>query len=462
MSLERLILSGLINNDEYLKKVLPYLKEEYFHSLEEKIVYQTVDGYINKYSHRPAKEALFIELSNLDNINEQVYKDCMEVISDLGFKDVKNEWLIEQTEKFCQDKALHNAILGAIKIIDSKATERGKIPELLQEALSVSFDSYIGHEYIDFHEERWEYYHLKEHKIPFDLDYFNRITKGGVSRKTLNVALAGTGVGKSLFMCHCAAGNLLRGYNVLYLTMEMSEEEIGRRIDCNLLDIAVDELEDIPKSSFDKKMKRVKETTKGRLIIKEYPEGAFTALHMASLFNELALKSNFVPDIVYVDYLNICSSSRLKKGGVNSYEYVKAIAEEFRAFAKKMNLPIITATQTNRSGFANSDVGLENTSESFGLPATADLMFALIRTEELEQMNQIMVKQLKSRYGDKNYLNKFVVGLDRKKFRLYDLDESAQTSLIEDKPIMDKGDFETKHSDRTSKFKKGIDAFDIT
>ena len=440
MKTETLILKHLIDDEGYARRTLPYLKSEYFSEKSDKLVYESIDKFINKYNNLPTREALTLEIDSESNISDEDFNACKSTISELIVDEEENkDWLIETTEKFCQEKALYNAIMNSIAIIDGN-DEKGKIPELLTDALAVTFDPNIGHDFIDDYDERFDFYHKEEERIPFDLDYMNRITKHGLPKKTLNIILAGTGVGKSLVMCHMSAANLMDGKNVLYITLEMAEERIAERIDANLLNVPLDDLIDLSKDMYAKKIENVKKKTTGRLIIKEYPTAVAGTGHFRHLINELKLKRSFTPDIVYVDYLNICSSSRMKMGAaVNSYTYIKAIAEELRGLAVEKDIPIISATQTTRSGFSNSDPGLEDTSESFGLPATADFMFALITTEELEQSNQIMVKQLKNRYNDPTQYKRFVLGMDRTKMRLYDVAESEQ-DLTDDTPLMDKSD----------------------
>jgi archaellum biogenesis ATPase FlaH len=432
--IEKQILSKLVFDDDYMRKCLPFLKEEYFSSKIDKEFFNLVIEFVKKYNNNPTVAALQVEIENLTGISDDDYKDLKHTLDNLHDVSVEKQWLLDQTEKFCQDKALYNAIMSSILILDGKdkKQDKGNIPTLLTEALAVSFDSHIGHDFLDDYNERYDFYHRKEARIPFDLDYFNNITKGGLPNKTLNVALAGTGVGKSLFMCHCAASNLSAGYNVLYITLEMAEEKIAERIDANLLNVQVDELAILPKDAYEKKINRVREKTTGKLVIKEYPTASAGANHFRHLLNELNLKKNFVPNIIYIDYLNICISSRLKYGSnINSYTYVKSIAEELRGLAVEFNVPIVSATQTTRSGYTNTDIGLEDTSESFGLPATADLMFALISSEELEDLNQLMVKQLKNRYSDPTSYRKFVIGVDRSKMRLYNVEQSAQEDIID-------------------------------
>lgn len=432
--IETLILSNLIHNEQFTRRTLPFLKEEYFTDNSDKIVFRQIDAFVKKYNNSPTIDSLEISLQN-SNLVEGQFKDCVELTKSLVEKhDTNEEWLITETEKFCKDKAVYNAILKSIGILEGNEKQLSKegIPSLLQEALGVCFDSSVGHDYIDNASDRFEFYHRVESRIPFDLDLFNKITQGGIPNKTLNVALAGTGVGKSLFMCHVASSVLSAGRNVLYITLEMAEERIAERIDANLLNVDIDQLKDLPKAMYDKRISKIREKTNGRLIVKEYPTASAHANHFKSLLNELYLKKQFKPDIIFVDYLNICASSRFKPGGsVNSYTYVKAIAEELRGLAVEFNLPVVTATQTTRSGYSNTDVDLTDTSESFGLPATADFMFALISTEELEQLNQLMVKQLKNRYNDPTLFKRFMIGVDRKKMRLFNLEQSAQTHIVD-------------------------------
>ena len=437
--IELVVLKHLLNEEDYARRTLPYLKSEYFSELNERVIYQEIDKYLSQYNALPTKEALLIELDNNTKVSDENFSLCSQIVSELN-PDVNTdkEWLIEKTEKFCQEKAIYNAIMESISIIDGKEKrDAGTIPELLSDALSVSFDPSIGHDFIDDSDNRWDFYHRIEERVPFDLDYLNKITKGGVPKKSLNIILAGTGVGKSLAMCHMASANLLDGKNVLYVTMEMAEEKIAERIDANLLNVSLEDLVNLPKQMYDKKLDRVKGKTSGKLIVKEYPTASAHVGHFRHLLNELRLKRQFIPDIIYVDYLNICMSHRIRTGSnVNSYTLVKSIAEELRGLAVEKNVPIISATQTTRSGYTSSDVGLEDTSESFGLPATADFMVALISTEELEDLNQIMVKQLKNRYNDPTIHKRFVVGVDRAKMRLYDVEQSAQDDVL-DGPVFD-------------------------
>jgi replicative DNA helicase len=435
----------LIYNEEYVRKVLPFIRPDYFSDNAEKIVFKEIFEFINQYKNPPTHEALVINFTEKKTLTEPQVQEAIELLNKVHSdrdEPTETQWLIEQTEKFCQDKAIYNAIMESVSILDSKGEKRtkGEIPQLLSDALGVSFDNNIGHDYTQDYDSRYDSYHKVESRIRFDLDLFNKITKGGLPIKTLNIALAGTGVGKSLFMCHVAAGNMSQGQNVLYITMEMAEEKIAERIDANLLNIDLDELRTISKEDYTRKFSALKSKTQGKLIIKEYPTAGASVLHFRALLNDLALKKNFRPDIIFIDYLNICCSARIKPGAnVNSYSYIKAIAEELRGLAVEFSVPVVSATQTTRSGFSNSDPGLEDTSESFGLPATADFMFALVSNEELEALNQILVKQLKNRYGDPNLYKRFVLGIDRAKMRLYDVEDSAQQDIadagIPDKPL---------------------------
>ena len=452
--IELVVLKHLLNEEDYARRTLPYLKSEYFSEMNERVIYQEIDKYLSQYNALPTKEALLIELDNNTKVSDENFSTCSQMVSELQpDTNTDKEWLIEKTEKFCQEKAIYNAIMESISIIDGKdKQDTGTIPELLSDALSVSFDPSIGHDFIDDSDSRWDFYHRVEERVPFDLDYLNKITKGGVPKKSLNIILAGTGVGKSLAMCHMASANLLDGKNVLYVTMEMAEEKIAERIDANLLNVSLEDLANLPKQMYDKKLDRVKGKTSGKLIVKEYPTASAHVGHFRHLLNELRLKRQFMPDIIYVDYLNICMSHRIRTGSnVNSYTLIKSIAEELRGLAVEKNVPIISATQTTRSGFTNSDLGLEDTSESFGLPATADFMFALISTEELEDLNQIMVKQLKNRYNDPTLHKRFVVGVDRAKMRLYDVEQSAQDDVL-DGPVFDNTTY-AKRADEDDKMK---------
>jgi archaellum biogenesis ATPase FlaH len=438
MSIEQVIFNNLINNEDYGRKVIPFLKIEYFQTKNDQVIFELINNYVTSYNAFPTKEVLMIDLSNYIGISDEQFTECKAAIDEIPNQSdalSQVDWLVDQTESFCQDKALYNAITKSIEILGdaSGSLSKGVIPDLLSSALAVSFDTSIGHDFLSDTDSRFEFYHRKEERIPFDIEYLNKITKGGLPRKTLNVILAGTGVGKSLAMCHMASANLLEGKNVLYITMEMAEEKIAERIDANLLNIPLDQLYDVPKDLYDKKINRLREKTVGKLIIKEYPTACAGSANFRHLLNELKIKRNFIPDIIYIDYLNICSSSRMKQGaGVNSYTYIKAIAEELRGLAVEFNVPIVTATQTTRGGYDNSDVGLTDTSESFGLPATADLMFALIATDELKQLNQIMVKQLKNRYADPEMYKRFVIGVDKSRMKLYDAEQSAQDDLVND------------------------------
>jgi len=437
MKLEQTILKNLIYNEDYLRKVLPFLKSDYFSDSVEKILYHEITSFTETYNKPPSIEAIEIAVKERRNLTDDEVKRCesyLQEINDNRTTETEIQWLVDKSEKFCQEKAIYNAVLGSISILDGKdkTHDKGQIPKILSDALAISFDNSVGHDYLQDSDERYEFYHRKEERIPFDLEYFNKITKGGLPTKTLNIALAGTGVGKSLFMCHVAASCMVQGKNVLYITMEMAEEKIAERIDANLLNVTLDDLMDLPKDLYDKKVARVKDKTTGKLIIKEYPTAAASVTHFRTLLNELNLKRSFVPEIIFVDYLNICCSSRIKAGAnINSYTYVKSIAEELRGLAVEYNVPIVSATQTTRSGFTSSDPGLEDTSESFGLPATADLMFALISSEDLESMGQIMVKQLKNRYNDPTFHKRFTLGVDRGKMKLYDVEQAAQMGIAD-------------------------------
>ena len=453
--LEITLLKNLIHNDEYARKVIPFIKLEYFEMRSEMILCQEIIDFIAKYNKCPTQEILDIEIQNRDDLTETEYKEIREINQTLDKVETNTEWLVDATEKWCRDRAIYLALMSSIKIADGQDNNKGRdaIPHILSDALAVSFDNHVGHDYLEDYEARYESYHKKEEKIPFDLEFFDKITKGGVPNKTLNIALAGTGVGKSLFMCHFASSVLLQGKNVLYITLEMAEEKIAERIDANLLDVNIRDLTDLPRVIFENKVTKLAEKTQGQLIIKEYPTAAAHSGHFKALLNELALKKSFRPDIIFIDYLNICASSRYRtNNNVNSYSYIKAIAEELRGLAVEANLPIVSATQTTRSGFASSDVDLTDTSESFGLPATADLMFALISTEELEELNQIMVKQLKNRYNDPTINKRFVIGIDRAKMRLYDCEQKAQNDIV------DSGQDE-EYNEKESKLKKSFAEF---
>ena len=439
--IENKIITGLITDEDYTRQVLPFVKEEFFSTPQHKLLYKLSMQYFDKYNNVPQPQVIAIELNEVSNVDQSTIDNALQLLN-LDPEPVNEQWLLDETEKFCHDKAIYNAIMSGINILENKPDEKGSLPILLQQALQVSFDNSVGHDFIDDAEERYDFYHKKETRVPFDLELLNKITKGGMPNKTLNIIMAGTGVGKSLFMCHCAAANMVEGKNVLYVTMEMAEERIAERIDANLLDVTLEDLSILPKESYNKKMDRLKEKTVGKLIIKEYPTATANANHLRHLVQELTTKKNFKPDVVYIDYLNICASSRLK-GGMNagSYTIVKSIAEELRGLAVELNVPIVSATQTNRSGYSSSDIGLEDTSESFGLPATADFMLALQQTEELEALDQFMVKQLKNRYSDPAFHRRFVIGVDKSKMRLYDVEQAAQSDIVDDTPIFDKGKF---------------------
>jgi archaellum biogenesis ATPase FlaH len=466
MRTESVILANLIANDDFGRKVIPFLSPEYFHNRPDKIIFQLISDYVGSYNSFPGQDSLLVDLNNKTDISADDFVACDALIRDIVSNKGDNdnvEWLLNTTEKFCQDKAIYNAIMESIKILDDKSggLSKGSIPKVLSDALGVSFDNSVGHDFIDDAVERFEFYRKKEQRTTFDLEYFNKITNGGLPNKTLNIALAGTGVGKSLFMCHCAAANLMDGKNVLYITLELAEERVAERIDANLLDIPIGELATVPDDMYFKRMDRVKQKCKGKLIIKEYPTASAGSANFRHLLNELKIKKNFVPSIIYIDYLNICTSSRIKQGSnVNSYTYIKAIAEELRGLAVEFNVPIFSATQTTRSGFSSSDVGLEDTSESFGLPATADFMFALITSEELASLGQIMVKQLKNRYNDPDYYKRFVIGVDKAKMRLYDTEQEAQRDIL-DGPVMDHTEIGHRINDegKSSKFKDKFSNF---
>ena len=431
---EFLILRNLIHNEEYVRKVIPFIRAEYFENYNEKVVFEEIIKFVEEYNKPATKEVLCIETEKRQDINDSSFKEVTQLIGSLEDEPTEFNWLVNTTEKWCRDRAIYLALMESIQLADGKdeTKDRDAIPTILSDALAVSFDTHIGHDYLLDYEERYELYHKKENKIEFDLEFFNKITKGGLPNKTLNIALAGTGVGKSLFMCHVAGSTLLQGKNVLYITLEMAEEKIAERIDANLLNVPIQDIIDLPKPMYDSKVTNLAQKTQGTLIIKEYPTASAHSGHFKALLNELALKKSFRPDIIFIDYLNICASSRYRGNStVNSYSYIKAIAEELRGLAVEANVPIVSATQTTRSGFASSDVDLTDTSESFGLPATADLMFALISTEDTEKLNQILVKQLKNRYNDPTIFKRFMVGIDRAKMRLYDCEQSAQEDIID-------------------------------
>ena len=452
---ENLVLKNLIHNEEYARKVIPFIKKEYFEEESNRILYEEISEFIVKYDELPSKEAVSIEVENREDLTEQTFRELGKVLSYLDKEPADFVWLCDTTERWCRDRAIYLALMESIALADGKDEKKGRdaIPSILSDALAVSFDNHVGHNYLEDYEERYALYHRKEDKIPFDLEYLNKITKGGLPNKTLNIALAGTGVGKSLFMCHVASAALMQGRNVLYITCEMAEEKIAERIDANLLNVNIQDIVDLPKQMFDKKVNNIASKTQGHLIIKEYPTASAHAGHFRSLLNELALKKSFRPDIIFVDYLNICASSRYKgSANINSYTLVKSIAEELRGLAVEANVPIVSATQTTRSGYGSSDVDITDTSESFGLPATADLMFALISTEELEELGQIMVKQLKNRYNDPTINKRFVVGIDRAKMRLYDCEQKAQDD------ILDSGNDEEYNYEEKTDFKKKFSA----
>ena len=435
-SVELVILENLVHNDEYARRVIPFLKKEYFHDKKERILFESIQDFVIQYNNLPTKEAISIGLNKDKNITEDEYKGISELLGNLEKKETlpDHDWLINETENFCKDKAVYNAIMESIHIIDGKSATKTEnaIPHILSDALSVSFDTHIGHDYIEDSDERYEFYHKVEQKVSFDLDFFNTITGGGTPQKTLNVVMAGTGVGKSLFMCHHAANCLSQNLNVLYITCEMAEERIAERIDANLMDITMDDLKDLPKQMYDKKLNTKTAGITGKLIIKEYPTATANANHFRILLDELSMKKKFKPDVIFIDYLNICASARLKSGGnINTYQYVKSIAEELRGLAVEYNVPVWSATQTNRTGFSSTDVGLEDTSESFGLPATADFMFALIATDELDEQNQVLVKQLKNRYNTTVVNRKFILGINRAKMKLYDVKKDQQSGLVQ-------------------------------
>ena len=451
MRLEQTIIKNLIKNELYTRKVLPFLKEEYFSNLEDRLLFKEVAGFILKYNNQPTFDALQIEVDNLRGTSDDTVKNISSTLKELETDTVLTnaDWLLESTEKFCQERAIYNAITHSLEIMNGKGNStRGSIPSLLSDALSISFDPNVGHDYLDQYEDRYEYYHRVQEKLPFDLDFFNKITKNGVPRKTLNVVMAGVGVGKSLFLCHLASSYLNQGKNVLYITLELAEEEVAKRIDANLMNITFDDLMNLPKDLYQKKVEQLKSKSNGKMIVKEYPTATASTLHFRSLLNELNLKKNFVPDAIMVDYLNICASSRIKPGnGVNSYTYIKAIAEELRGLAVEFNVPVWSATQLTRSGYGSSDPDMTDTSESFGLPATADFFVALITNEQMEQLKQVTVKQLKNRYNDPSINKKFVIGIDKSKMKLYDVEASAQNIVDsgqeEPKPIP-RGKFDNK------------------
>ena len=426
--IERIILRNLFYNEDFTRKALPFIKSEFFTNHNESTLFGEINEFVNKYKNLPTKETILVELNKRKDLKEEELSEIKTIVNKLDNQEVELQWLLDTTEKFCKDRAVHNAVLEGIQILDGKDKKQNPeaIPTILSNALAVSFDNHIGHDYIDDAEARFEFYHKKEKRFKFDLNYFNRITKGGVPSKTLNIALAGTGVGKSLFMCHAASNWLTQGKNVLYITLEMAEERIAERVDANLFDVTIDDLHAMPKDMYDNKVSKLQKKTIGQLIIKEYPTASAHSGHFRALLNELSLKKTFKPDVVFIDYLNICASSRFKGGNISSYFYIKAIAEELRGLAVEFDVPIFSATQTTRSGFTSTDIGLEDTAESFGLPATADFMFALISNDELDQLNQLKVKQLKNRFGDPALNRSFIIGVDRSKMRLFDVEASAQ------------------------------------
>ena len=453
--IELTILRNFIHDEDYCRKVIPFVKPEYFQLRQERIVFEEIAKFTSKFNNLATKEILSIEIENRDDINDKEASECLQIVSALHDDDVDSEWIVDTTERWCRDRAIYLALMESISIADGKDEKKNRdaIPAILSDALAVSFDQSVGHDYFLDYESRYEYYHKKEEKIEFDLDYFNKITKGGLPNKTLNIALAGTGVGKSLFMCHVASSVLLQGRNVLYITMEMAEERIAERIDANLLNVNIKDISELPKSVFDTKINKISEKTQGSLIIKEYPTASAHAGHFKALLNELALKKSFRPDIIFIDYLNICASERYRgNSSVNSYSYIKAIAEELRGLAVEANVPVVSATQTTRTGYSSSDVDITDTSESFGLPATADLMFALISTEELEQQGSILVKQLKNRYNDISINKRFLVGIDRAKMRLFDCEQSAQDDLLDSGQEVQYDNEESPFKTKTQKY----------
>ena len=449
--IENTIIKNLIQNETYTRKVIPFIKSEYFTESSEKLVFEEIVNYFDKYTKSPTVEALLINLDNVTSKGDAIVKSSKQLVENIKTDDTPLDWLIDETEKWCKDRAIYIAVMDSIEVLDETSKRStGEIPDLLKDALSVSFDTHIGHDQLEDADERFEFYNTEEEKMPFDLEYFNKITKGGLPNKTLNICLAGTGVGKSLFMCHMASNCLLMGKNVLYITMEMSEERIAERIDSNVMNVPMKELPDISKKEYDKKIQRIKNKTKGKLIIKEYPTAAAHVGHFRHLLQELNIKKDFRPDIIFIDYLNICASHRIRPGsGANSYTLVKSIAEELRGLAVEHDVPMVSATQTTRSGYGSTDIGLEDTSESFGLPATADLMFALITSEELEDLDQLVVKQLKNRYNDPTIFKRFVIGIDRSRMKLYDVEQEAQEELIDSVDVDD----DTPVFDRSEKFR---------
>ena len=449
--IENTIIKNLIQNDTYTRKVIPFIKSEYFTESSEKLIFEEISNYFDKYTKSPTVEALLINLDNVTSKGDAIVKSSKQLVENIKADDTPLDWLIDETEKWCKDRAIYIAVMDSIEVLDEKSKRStGEIPDLLKDALSVSFDTHIGHDQLEDADERFEFYNTEEEKMPFDLEYFNKITKGGLPNKTLNICLAGTGVGKSLFMCHMASNCLLMGKNVLYITMEMSEERIAERIDANTMNVPMKELPDVSKKEYDKKIQRIKNKTKGKLIVKEYPTAAAHVGHFRHLLQELNIKKDFRPDIIFIDYLNICASHRIRPGsGANSYKLVKSIEEQLRGLAVEHDVPMVSATQTTRSGYGSTDIGLEDTSESFGLPATADLMFALITSDELEDLDQLVVKQLKNRYNDPTIFKRFVIGVDRSRMKLYDVEQEAQEELIDSVDVDD----DTPVFDRSEKFR---------
>ena len=449
--IENTIIKNLIQNDTYTRKVIPFIKSEYFTESSEKLIFEEISNYFDKYTKSPTVEALLINLDNVTSKGDAIVKSSKQLVENIKADDTPLDWLIDETEKWCKDRAIYIAVMDSIEVLDEKSKRStGEIPDLLKDALSVSFDTHIGHDQLEDADERFEFYNTEEEKMPFALEYFNKITNGGLPNKTLNICLAGTGVGKSLFMCHMASNCLLMGKNVLYITMEMSEERIAERIDANTMNVPMKELPDVSKKEYDKKIQRIKNKTKGKLIVKEYPTAAAHVGHFRHLLQELNIKKDFRPDIIFIDYLNICASHRIRPGsGANSYTLVKSIAEELRGLAVEHDVPMVSATQTTRSGYGSTDIGLEDTSESFGLPATADLMFALITSDELEDLDQLVVKQLKNRYNDPTIFKRFVIGVDRSRMKLYDVEQEAQEELIDSVDVDD----DTPVFDRSEKFR---------
>ena len=442
--IENTILNNLFFNEDFTRKAIPFIKPHFFSKRDERVLFEQIEKFIHKYNNLPTKDTILIELNNRKDLNEEEYKNIKDLVNSITKEDTDLQWLLDTTEKFCKDRAVHNAVLDGIKILDGKDNKKTPeaIPSILADALAVSFDNHIGHDYIADAQARFDWYHTKEKRYPFDLSYFNRITKGGIPSKTLNIALAGTGVGKSLFMCHAASAFLTQGLNVLYITLEMAEERIAERIDANLFDIPMDDIRSMPKDLYDNKVKKLENKTNGRLVIKEYPTASAHSGHFKALMNELALKKSFRPQVIFIDYLNICASSRFRGGNISSYFYIKAIAEELRGLAVEFDVPIFSATQTTRTGYVSTDIGLEDTSESFGLPATADFMFALMSNEELEGLGQMKVKQLKNRYNDPAINRSFIVGVDRAKMRLYDVENTAQ-NIVGGKELKEKENYPT-------------------